>query len=205
VSQTDTIKGAEATISMEDYLGRRALVKTRPAKSYRRSELDEHIRISRTRNEAKILKEARDAGVRTPCIYDIDLSDCSIKMEYIEGKPVKEILDEEPEKADGICREIGSSVAKLHTAGICHGDLTTSNMILNDDGICFIDFSMGCTKADTEEIGVDLRLLERAFTSAHVGLEKSFEVLMESYYANIHNAKSIKAKLEDIKNRGRYA
>jgi len=204
MSQTEAIKGAEATISMEDFLGRKTLVKTRPAKSYRRPELDDHIRMSRTRNEAKILKEARDAGVRTPCIYDIDLRDCSIKMEYIEGRAVKEVLDEEPEKADEICREIGKCVAKLHSAGICHGDLTTSNMIINDEGICFIDFSMGCTKADTEEIGVDLRLLERAFSSAHVGLESSFDALMDSYYANIPNAKAIRAKLEDIKNRGRY-
>ena len=197
-------QGAEATISFSEFLGRRALVKTRPAKSYRLPEIDSHIRNVRTRNEARIMRDARDAGVRTPCIYDIDLKESSITMEYIEGRSVKSILDEHPESADEICRKIGIAVAKLHSAGICHGDLTTSNMIIEDGEVCFIDFSMGCEKAELEDIGVDLRLLERAFSSAHVGLESSFERLMDSYYSNVSNAKAVKRKLTDIKNRCRY-
>ena len=197
-------QGAEATISLSEFLGRKALVKTRPAKSYRLPEIDSHIRNVRTRNEARIMRDARDAGVRTPCIYDIDLKESSITMEYIEGRSVKSILDEHPESADEICRKIGIAVAKLHSAGICHGDLTTSNMIIEDGEVCFIDFSMGCANAELEDIGVDLRLLERAFSSAHVGLESSFDVLMDTYYENVQNAKQVKRKLTDIKNRARY-
>jgi len=200
----DIIQGAEATISFSEFLGRKSLVKMRPAKTYRLPEIDIHIRNARTRNEARIMHDAREAGVRTPCIYDIDLKDSSITMEYVEGKSVKSVLDEEPGRADELCRKIGLAVAKLHSAGICHGDLTTSNMILEGDEICFIDFSMGCANAELEDIGVDLRLLERAFSSAHVGLEPSFEVLMDTYYANIQNAKQVKRKLTDIKNRARY-
>ena len=198
------IHGAEATITFDDFLGRKALVKTRPEKSYRLPEIDGQIRCARTKNEAKILHDARSAGVRTPCIYDIDLTKCSITMEYIEGPSVKQVLDEQPERADEICKKIGESVARLHTSGICHGDLTTSNMIMENDDICFIDFSMGCEKAELEDIGVDLRLLERAFSSAHVGLESSFDVLMDTYYSSIQNAKAVKKKVVDIKNRARY-
>ena len=200
----DAIQGAEATVTVTTYLGRKALVKTRPPKTYRLPELDEHIRSIRTKNEAKIVHDARMAGVRTPCIYDIDLKKSSIVMEYIEGKAVKNVLDDHPEKADEICEKIGLAVARLHSAGICHGDLTTSNMILENDEICLIDFSMGCTKAELEDIGVDLRLLERAFSSAHVGLESSFEKLMATYYSNVSNEKQVRKKLEDIKNRARY-
>lgn len=198
------IQGAEASIAMSEFLGRRALVKMRPAKPYRLPEIDIRIRNTRTRNEAHIMRAARDAGVRTPCIYDIDLRESSITMEYIEGSSAKSMLDEHPELADGICRKIGLAVAKLHSAGICHGDLTTSNMILEDGEVCLIDFSMGCTNAELEDIGVDLRLLERAFSSAHVGLESSFGVLMDTYYGNIRDPKQVKRKLTDIKNRARY-
>ena len=125
-------------------------------------------------------------------------------MEYINGPSVKSVLDEESARADEICRKIGESIARLHSAGICHGDLTTSNMILEGDEVCFIDFSMGCANAELEDIGVDLRLLERAFSSAHVGLESSFDVLMKTYYDNVQNAKQVKKKLTDIKNRARY-
>ena len=100
---------------------------------------------------------------------------------------------------------IGENLAILHSNGICHGDLTTSNMILTESGeLCFIDFSMGCTKAETEDMGVDLRLLERAFTSAHTDLVKQLESLMDAYYANIPEPDKIRKKVEDIKNRGRY-
>jgi TP53 regulating kinase-like protein/N6-L-threonylcarbamoyladenine synthase/protein kinase Bud32 len=78
-------------------------------------------------------------------------------------------------------------------------------MILDDDGsICIIDFSMGCTKASLEDIGVDLRLLERAFSSAHTNLLSSFDILMESYYSNTSNPEQVQKKIVEIKNRGRY-
>lgn len=198
------IKGAEATIRIGEFLGRRALVKTRPPKNYRHPDLDAKIRSSRTRNEARIIHDARMAGIRTPCIYDIDLKECSITMEYLEGRAVKDILDSEPGSADNICRMIGETIARLHNADICHGDLTTSNMILCNGDLCLIDFSMGCTKAELEDKGVDLRLLERAFTSAHTELSTSFDILMDSYYANVPEPERMKRKVEDIKNRGRY-
>ncbi len=203
--ETEGTRGAEATISETVFLGRDAVVKHRPAKSYRLPELDSHIRSVRTKNEARIMHEAREAGVRTPCIYDIDLKKCDIVMERIKGRMVKDILDSEPLRADEVCETIGLTIARLHSARICHGDLTTSNMILTDEGeICLIDLSMGCTRAETEDIGVDLRLLERAFASAHMELEGSFSKLMDAYYSNIPDAKAVRKKVEDIRNRGRY-
>ena len=197
--------GAEAVITETVFLGRDAVVKSRPPKAYRLPEMDAHIRSSRTRNEARIMHEARGAGVRTPCIYDIDLKECSITMERIRGRMVKDVLDSEPDRAEEVCRMVGAAVARLHSARICHGDLTTSNMILTDSGeLCLIDLSMGCTRAETEDIGVDIRLLERAFASAHVELEDAFGALMEQYYSGIPDAKAVRRKVEEIRNRGRY-
>lgn len=202
---TGCAMGAEAVISETVFLGKDAVVKSRPSKTYRLPELDTHIRVSRTRNEARIMHEARNAGVRTPCIYDIDLKECSITMERIRGRVVKDVLDTDHDGAERICRMVGETVARLHSARICHGDLTTSNMILTEGGdICLIDLSMGCTRAETEDIGVDIRLLERAFTSTHVGLEDAFGSLMDSYYANIPDPKAVRRKVEEIRNRGRY-
>lgn len=198
-------QGAEAVIADTVFLGRDAVVKSRPPKTYRLPELDAHIRSSRTRNEARIMHEARQAGVRTPCIYDIDLRECTITMERIRGRLVKDVLDSDPSSAQDVCRRVGETVARLHSARICHGDLTTSNMILTESGdICLIDMSMGCTRAETEDIGVDLRLLERAFTSAHTELTDAFEGMMESYYSGIPDAKAVRRKVEEIRNRGRY-
>lgn len=204
-SEPGMAMGAEAVIEPTEFLGRAAVIKTRPPKGYRLPELDIHIRSTRTRSEARIMHEARSAGVRTPCIYDLDLKQCSITMERVDGSPVKKYLDSHPDEADDVCAEIGSTIARLHNAGICHGDLTTSNMVREPSGrICLIDMSMGKTRAELEDIGVDLRLLERAFSSAHVDLPEAFEKLMSSYYGNVPNPKAVMKKLEDIRNRGRY-
>jgi len=198
-------KGAEADIFASLFLGREALVKVRGPKRYRAAELDSEIRSSRTRNEARLMREARKAGVRTPVVYDVDMKDFSITMEMVKGTLVKEKLDRDPDSAVRICRMIGASVACLHNSGICHGDLTTSNMILTEnERICFIDLSMGKTKAELEDMGVDVHLLERAFTSAHPDLKEAFSELMKEYLSVKKEPKKLLEKIEEIKNRGRY-
>ena len=198
-------KGAEADIYATLFLGREALIKVRAAKRYRAAELDNDIRSSRTRNEARLMKEARKAGVRTPVVYDVDMREFSITMEFVKGMKVKEKLDNDPDSATTICRMIGISVASLHNSGICHGDLTTSNMILTEDGrICFIDLSMGRTKAELEDMGVDVHLLERAFTSAHPDQKEAFSEMMQAYLSIKKEPEKLLRKIEEIKNRGRY-
>ncbi|MDR1955184.1 MAG: Kae1-associated serine/threonine protein kinase [Candidatus Methanoplasma sp.] len=198
-------KGAEAEIFDSRFLGRDALIKMRSPKRYRAAELDDELRSYRTRNEARLMKEARKAGVRTPVVYDVDLKEFSITMEKVKGIKVKEKLDREPGSAADVCMMIGNAVADLHNSGICHGDLTTSNMILTDDGkICLIDLSMGRTKAELEDMGVDVHLLERAFASAHPDLTEAFSALMNSYLAVKKEPNELLRKVEEIKNRGRY-
>ena len=198
-------RGAEAVVTHCEYLGRSAVVKTRPMKGYRHPDLDRHIRTVRTKNEVRVMRESRMAGVRTPVIYDVDLEKCSITMEFIKGESVKSILDSHPERTEEICAKIGALVARLHNGGVSHGDLTTSNMIVTDDSeICLIDLSLGSTKIDIEDMGVDIRLMERAFTSAHSGLSDAFSKVMDSYRANMPIAEKVMAKVEEIKGRARY-
>jgi TP53 regulating kinase-like protein/N6-L-threonylcarbamoyladenine synthase/protein kinase Bud32 len=77
-------------------------------------------------------------------------------------------------------------------------------MIVTDGEVSLIDFSMGSSRVTLEEIGVDVRLLERAFTSAHPGMEGLFEALMGSYYSTVDEPEKVRKKVEDIRNRGRY-
>ena len=197
--------GAEATVRRTAYLGRDAVVKTRVRKGYRHPELDSHLRSARTRTEVRVIREARAAGVRSPVIYDVDLSEGSITMEYIRGESVKSVLEEHPERADEICASIGSMIARLHNAGISHGDLTTSNMILDERGeLCVIDFSLGDTRVDLEAMGVDIHLMERAFTSAHSDIGGAFAKAIEAYRKDMPDADRVLERVDDIKSRARY-
>jgi len=198
-------RGAEAVVVRTEFLGRDAVRKTRARKGYRHPDLDQHLITSRTRTEVRVMREARQAGVRSPVVYDADLKEGSITMECIHGESVKDILDEHPERADGICRAIGKMIAKLHNNNISHGDLTTSNMIMDENGnICLIDFSLGDTRVDLEAMGVDLHLMERAFTSAHSGIDNAFGEIINGYKENMPSADKVLARVEDIKSRARY-
>lgn len=198
-------RGAEAEIRRGLWKGRRVMVKSRVVKGYRHPDLDASLRVSRTRNEARLIQEARRCGVPTPIIYDIDVQEAEMVMEEIEGERVKDaLLRVDDEEADRICGEIGRLVALMHRAGMTHGDLTTSNMILRDGKIWFIDFSLGGRNAEIEEMGVDLHLLKEAFQSAHSEREHKFEVVMRSYSQHFPEANKVAVKIKDIEQRGRY-
>ena len=202
---TAIAKGAEGSVYLSTYLGRDAVTKVRTPKGYRVPELDRRIRTQRIRSEARLIREARAAGIRTPIIYDVDTVECSITMERVKGVTVKRYLDEHPEEAERICRLIGTNIARLHNSKICHGDLTTSNMILTPAGeLCIIDFSMGASLIGVEDMGVDLRLLERGFTSAHPDIKDAYIYITEAYCQEKTGAQEVLDKVQEIKDRGRY-
>ncbi|MEE3401309.1 MAG: KEOPS complex kinase/ATPase Bud32 [Methanomethylophilus sp.] len=196
--------GAEGSVYRTEFLGRRAILKVRSTKGYRAPELDSRIRSLRIRSEARLIRDARRAGIRTPMIYWVDPAAGEMIMEDMGGETVKKHLDEHPEDADAICREIGRDVALLHNARIAHGDLTTSNMLISGGKICFIDFSMGVSLAETEDMGVDIRLLERAFSSAHPNLTHAYGELIDSYCRVKTQPSLVMDKVREIKERGRY-
>jgi len=189
--------GAEATIYLSDdpVLKERVIIKTRHPKSYRTLELDQQLRKRRTRNEARLLHQAKAAGVKVPFIYDIDMQECSITMEYIQGERLRDVIDED------MAREVGRIIGKLHKVNIIHGDLTTSNMLLAEGGkITFIDLSLGEINDDLEAKGVDLHVLAENFRAIHTKLD--FSLVIEGYKeeSNI----PIMEKIQEIETRGRY-
>ncbi len=159
-------KGAEASLFLTDWHERKVIIKVRVPKKYRPQELDEQIRSYRTVHEPQLMHEAKAAGVPTPLIYMVNVPESSITMEYIEGQQIKQVLNSvsKIERHD-LCVKIGESIARLHKHGLIHGDLTTSNMILNPNGkIFFVDFGLGEKNIELEAKGVDLHLLKRALT-----------------------------------------
>ena len=149
--------------------------------------------------------EARKAGIAVPVIYSVDLPENRIIMEEVEGVRVKDALDGLPlDKAREICAKIGSIAAKLHAHDIVHGDLTTSNMLLEGDRIVLIDFSLGARTAEVEDKGVDMHLLEEAFHSAHYKRSELYETVKESYIAAYPAGAEVLRKVKEIEKRGRY-
>ncbi len=61
-------------------------------------------------------------------------------------------------------------VAQLHNHNFIHGDLTTSNFLVEaaTGDLVLIDFGLTVVSSSAEDMGVDLYVLERAFISTHV-------------------------------------
>jgi len=202
-------KGAEASLYLSNWHGRRVIIKTRLPKVYRPAELDMAIRRYRTVHEPQLMHEAKLAGVSTPTIFMVDVENSTIVMEYIEGKQVKQLLNNlsEPERRK-LCIKIGESVAKLHQHGLVHGDLTTSNMLLSCSGQLFlVDFGLGDKTVELEAQCVDLHLLRQALQSSHFQIaDFCFSAVLKGYadFAGSEVAKDVLEKTREIEKRGRY-
>ena len=202
-------KGAEASLYLADWHQRRVIIKMRIPKKYRSPVLDEQIRNYRTVHEPQLIHEAKAAGVPTPLIYMVNVTESSITMEYIEGQQVKQLLNKVSKaKRHDICVKIGESIAKLHSHGLIHGDLTTSNMILSTKGkLFFVDFGLGEKNGELEAQGVDLHLLKRALQSTHyLFWEDCFQSVLCGYTSvlGVELAEKVYEKIREIEKRGRY-
>jgi TP53 regulating kinase-like protein len=198
-------KGAEGDIYLTRHDGRPAILKTRKKKSYRNPELDSRIRRQRTIREASIIAEAKSYGVLTPIIYQVNQNDCTILMQHIKGEPVWGLKGARLAKA---CREIGKITGILHKNGIMHGDLTTSNFIMDGSRVYTIDFGLAQRTGKTEDLAVDLRLFKEILSSAHVEMmEKVWPSFLSGYRSAIGNEKfrKILNYVSIIESRGRYA
>jgi TP53 regulating kinase-like protein len=202
-------KGAEASLFLTEWHDRRVIFKVRIAKRYRPPELDTQIRSYRTIHEPQMMHEAKAAGVPTPLIYMVNVPEATIIMQYVEGQRVKELLNsvDKPDR-HAICVQIGESIAHLHSHGLIHGDLTTSNMIQAPSGkIVFIDFGLGEKNTELEAQGVDLHLLKRALQSTHFGFwEECFQAVLCGYTSvrGVESAEKVYEKIREIERRGRY-
>jgi Kae1-associated kinase Bud32 len=198
-------RGAEAEIHLLTWLGRKAIAKHRVPKGYRIRSLDDTLRTTRTKKEAKLISEARRIGISTPIIYDINLNEHKIIMEYIHGPRLKDLISElDMGERKGIFQELGRAIGRLHNNDIIHGDLTTSNLLMRDKKLYFIDFSLGDNSEDIESKGVDLHLLMEAFESTHPEYMDEFEYILQGYKEEYSYAQAVIKKIDEIIKRGRY-
>ncbi|MEM1587134.1 MAG: KEOPS complex kinase/ATPase Bud32 [Candidatus Bathyarchaeia archaeon] len=202
-------RGAEASIYLGEWCGRKVIFKKRLPKGYRLPELDRVIQIQRTKHEPQMIHKAKEAGVPTPIVLMVDLEEATIIMEYVEGKRIKDILNDlADEERIKICQQIGRLIGRLHKSGIVHGDLTTSNMILTSEGkIVLIDFGLSEQSVDIESRGVDLHLMKRALASTHYKyVNECFSAIIKGYVEEMgpDSTKDVLDRVVEIEKRGRY-
>ncbi len=176
-------KGAEAIVYTEEFLGIKTVVKKRNPKRYRIKEIDEKIRIQRTRREARLLHKAKKAGIKTPVVLEVGRD--FIRMEFVEGR-----------KARGFEFELGKILGKLHNADIVHGDFTPNNVLYND-GFVVIDFGLGFVSKRIEDKADDV-------VTALYSVENK-DGFIEGYKSTCKDAEKVLNRVKAILKRVRYA
>ncbi|KAE8152469.1 kinase-like domain-containing protein [Aspergillus avenaceus] len=237
-------QGAEAHLYKTSYLTPTtpAALKIRPSKPYRHPILDKRLTRQRILQEARCLVKLVREGVSVPAVLALDYEGQSennnggawLLMEWIEGLVVRVVferweafmkcsgelggkeLEREEKKVRGLMRGIGGVVGGLHRAGVIHGDLTTSNLMLRglssgegegspgmEGDVVLIDFGLASQSISEEDRAVDLYVLERAFGSTHPRAEKFFEHVLEGYQGSYKGAHITLKRLQDVRMRGR--
>jgi TP53 regulating kinase-like protein len=127
-------------------LGVAAVAKERFSKRYRHPKLDERLTSQRCRAEARILQKCARYPhlVRVPAVLTVDAPVLYLEFlpfptlrSYLDDVLVKEMENEsgsQPQRRDvlqEVAAHLGSLLSNLHyELGIVHGDLTTSNFLI---------------------------------------------------------------------------
>lgn len=208
------------------------IIKFRPPKKYRHPTLDAQLTKKRTLAEARILQRLTlIPEVHTPSLLAVDPRNGLLWMEFIgEALPngklsslknwlwqynedeVNALRDE----TQSILKAVGKEIGYLHLNDLTHGDLTSSNIVLQLNESSgelepfLIDFGLGSVSTLVEDKAVDLYVLERAILSTHPLYSESYNKwLLEGYssvYTGKQNAKKLKEvinRYEDVRMRGR--
>ena len=192
-------QGAEAVIKLK----KNRIIKERIKKNYRIKEIDKKLRKFRTKRESNILRKA--VFVNVPKVYSVDDENMIIEMEYIKGMLLKDFLNKKNlNEILKIADILGDNIGKLHDNNIIHGDLTTTNLILKQDELYFIDFGLSFISHKAEDKAVDLYLLKQALTSSFPQIsEQMFNVILQSYHTHKQHHEVIE-RLKKVEKRGRY-
>jgi TP53 regulating kinase and related kinases len=193
-------QGAEAIL----YKDNNKVIKERFSKKYRLAHLDESLRKFRTRREAKILGKLEEMNFPAPHLLDFSDKRMSITMDFLPGEKLRDLLDNDNYLQ--FAKDMGTKIGLLHDKNIIHGDLTTSNMIVDAETnkLNFLDFGLGSFSQREEDKAVDLFLLERALESKHYQFyPKIFDTVLDGYRESNPDATKVIERFTAVRNRGR--
>ncbi|MFC7073907.1 bifunctional N(6)-L-threonylcarbamoyladenine synthase/serine/threonine protein kinase [Halovenus rubra] len=191
-----TVTGAEATVTIND----KRVIKQRNPREYRHPVLDERLREERTRQEARLTSKARNAGVPTPLVLDVDVEETTLTFQHVGDVDLREALS--VEHVETVARHLG----RIHEAGFVHGDPTTRNVRVECDTdrgwVFLIDFGLGYYTENPEDHAMDLHVLSQSLAGTDDDADKLMDAA-EVAYSTVGN-ETVIDQLREIEARGRY-
>ena len=198
-------QGSESKVYSGDWLGMKVVIKQRQCKRYRHSDLDDRITKERMKGEVEILRKCIMAGISVPTLIDVNFITREIVSEEILNSiSLRKFLETDCTNFN-LASKIGFQLGALHSNHIIHGDLTTSNMLIqpSDMTIFLIDFGLGCISESDEDKAVDLYVMERAILGTYSACENFLKTIWNAYTQHCNKLNLVLARLEEVRARGR--
>lgn len=214
--------GAEAEVWSGTWMGRQAVRKIRRKRGWRHPNLEKRLGFRRLLSEARLLIRARRVGLEVPAIWDVDLDRGILVMEMLPGRPLIELLRDENSTQEMITNSLynsGALVRRLHRLAITHGDLSTNNILINQDfSAQLVDFGLASIDYEVERFGIDLHVIDEILGASHPSIEGAIDIFLKGYVEEesrlgpakeqtggvVPSASSVMKRLEQVRSRVRY-
>ncbi len=214
--------GAEAEVWAGHWMGRPAVRKQRRARAWRHPDLDHRLGHRRMMSEARLLVRMHRAGLRVPALLDLDPAEGVMVMERIPGRPLIEVLRDASMSSGQLQHALestGAAIRNVHRLAITHGDLSTNNVLIDDQGnATLIDFGLAVIDYEVERFGVDLHVIDEILGASHPGVENAIEHLLSGYASEeerqgppvdqtggaVPTSVEVLERLENVRTRVRY-
>ncbi len=204
-------QGAEATVTSGSWMGKSAVLKMRNPRGYRTPHLDRKLTRQRLSVEARVLGRLQYHNLTSPSLIDLDLEQGWILMSKIEGITLYDYLNSKEDSNTSVINSFGKIIRKLHEVGISHGDLTTHNVLIDNNGkLSLIDFGLARILPELEHLGLDLQVLNECLTASHSEFENAVNDMIAGYLSidsqknNLIPAKDVISRFNEIRGRVRY-
>ncbi|RVX20701.1 EKC/KEOPS complex subunit bud32 [Vitis vinifera] len=144
-----------------NFVGRRCVVKERFSKKYRHPSLDSKLTLKRL--------------------------NATLTFEYVEGPAVKDVFLDfglhgvAEERMDDIAKQIGDAIGKLHDGNLIHGDLTTSNMLIQSGTNQLMDRILAAYRKSSKQWSSTLNKLAQGAAL----LSYSFSVVLVHFFSHV--------------------
>jgi Kae1-associated kinase Bud32 len=158
-------------------------LKMRTPRAYRHPDLDRRLTRQRLSVEARVLTKLYNSNIPTPSLLDFDLDEGWMLLSLIKGRPLYEALNDGSAGLDEISK-FGVLIRQLHEQNFSHGDLTTHNVLIDDEGhLTLIDFGLAKIVPEVEQLGLDLQVLSECLTASHYRIESALDVMIDGYHS----------------------
>ncbi len=142
-------------------------------------------RLEQVEHEALATLMAAQAGVRVPEVVAVGLGPEDDALVVTRQPDVEPLELAGPEQvSDEALEDLWQQVAQLHRAGISHGRLNASNVLIVDEGPMLVDFSAATLGAEQSALDLDLAELLVA-CAVLVGPERALNKAVESGWGGV--------------------